>query len=142
LSSVPPGDSAGVDQVLYDGTCGLCHGAVKRLVRLDRGGTRFRFAPLEGETAARLLEHAGPQPDSVLVCTPDGRVLSRWSAVRHVLKRLGGLLTPLAWVAWLVPRALGDWLYDAVARRRRRLAKAPSGACPLLPPDLARRFDP
>ncbi len=128
--------------MLYDGTCGLCHGAVKRLVRWDRDGSRFRFAPLGGETATRLLEHAGPQPDSVLVVTPEGRVLSRMGAQRRLLTRLGGRFAPLAWLARLIPTWLGDRLYDAVARRRRRLAAPPDGACPLLPPDLARRFDP
>src|SRR5688500_7691993 len=34
--------------LLYDGTCGLCNGAVQLVLRHDRRGT-LRFAPLQGE---------------------------------------------------------------------------------------------
>jgi predicted DCC family thiol-disulfide oxidoreductase YuxK len=131
-----PGDGASAwELVLYDGGCGLCHGAVRWLLRRDRDGSRFRFAPLDGETARQRLpaERRASLPDSLVVLTRDGRLLVRWRAVRHAAGRLGGGWRLLAGLAAVVPARLGDWLYDRVARLRHRLAPRPTGSCPILP---------
>jgi predicted DCC family thiol-disulfide oxidoreductase YuxK len=118
--------------VFYDGDCGLCHRAVRLLLRLDRGG-RLRFAPLAGTTfdeqigAARRAE----LPDSLLLLTSDGRLLSRSRALRASLKHCGG---PGGWISaafGCLPRRLADRLYDAVAARRRHLFSRPRDACPV-----------
>jgi predicted DCC family thiol-disulfide oxidoreductase YuxK len=144
-----PGRAALNDQpdlVFYDGDCGFCHGWVRRLALADRDGTRFRFAPLAGVTAAQRLTGATPLPDSIVVLTGTGELLTRHRAVRRIARRLaeGGALhrRALSALARAVPLPLGDLVYAAVARVRRRLAKRPEGACPMLPPDLARRFAP
>lgn len=43
-------DEAPRDLIFYDGTCGLCRGWLRFLLRGDRDGTRFRYAPLQGKT--------------------------------------------------------------------------------------------
>jgi predicted DCC family thiol-disulfide oxidoreductase YuxK len=133
------------DLVLYDGGCGLCHRSVSYLARRDRDGSRFRFAPLGGETAgARLAQpDAGGFPaGTVVVLTADGRVLLRSDAALHALGRLGGGWRALAAAFRAVPRPLRDAVYRLVARLRRRLFPPPSGACPRLPAGLAARFLP
>ncbi len=131
-------------RVFYDGHCGLCHGAVKFLLARDPDGSRFRYAPLGGETFARMVpepDRAG-LPDSVVVITGEGTLLTRSAGVIALLERLGGGWRAFAGVARLVPRPLADAGYDLVARVRKKLFAAPADVCPMLPPELRARFDP
>ena len=133
------------DLVLFDGACGLCHRSVAFLARRDRDGSRFRFAPLGGETAAaRLAEtDAGAFPaGTVVVLTAEGRLLFRSDAALHALGSLGGAWRGLARCLAIVPRPLRDGAYSLVARVRGRLFVRPKGTCPRLPAGLAERFLP
>lgn len=133
------------DLVLYDGGCGLCHRSVAFLARRDRDGSRFRFAPLGGATAAARLADtaaAGLPAGTVVVLTADGRTLLRSDAALHALRRLGGVWRALAAASRAVPRPLRDAVYRLVARLRRRLFPPPEGACPRLPAGFAQRFLP
>ncbi|MEM9883040.1 MAG: DUF393 domain-containing protein [Planctomycetota bacterium] len=129
--------------VFYDGGCGLCHGFVKFLLRRDRGGTRFRFAPLGGKTLEERLDEAERQrlPDSVVVADAD-RWLTKSDAVLHLGRRLGGVWLGLAVVGGWVPRGLRDWAYDRVAAVRHRLFQKPDAACPVVPSEWRGRFLP
>ncbi|MBI5434787.1 MAG: DUF393 domain-containing protein [Planctomycetes bacterium] len=137
--------------VFFDGGCALCHGFVRFALAEDREGTRLRFAPLGGATAEReLAAHAplcdderelgvhAPLCDSVVA---DGEVLVRSRAVVRVLEALGGLWRIAAWFVQLPPAAWSDDVYDFVAARRKRWFAPPKSACPLLPPEIARRLD-
>ncbi len=138
---IAPRKAAGPETVFFDGGCGLCHRAVRFVLAEDAAGT-FVFAPLGGALfRASVSKDTGRRlPDSMVVRTPDGTLLTRWSATRHVLAGLGGLWRVLAAVAGLVPVKLGDRLYAAVARRRR-LLRRPAEACPRVPPSLRWRFE-
>ena len=128
----------------YDGHCGLCHGAVKFVLKHDRSGKAFRFAPLQGETfAARVpVEKRAGLPDSVVVLTADGNLLIRSDAFLHVFRQLGGGWKLLAGVLRVVPRPIRDAVYDMVARVRYRVFGTRDDVCPIVPPDLRARFDP
>jgi predicted DCC family thiol-disulfide oxidoreductase YuxK len=129
--------------LFYDGGCGLCHRAVRFVIRADPDGDAFVFAPLGGETFERLLPAPRPAlPDSLIVRTHAGALLVRSAAVVHVLRRLGSPWTAVAAVVALVPRVLRDAGYDAVARLRRRLFARPAEACPRLPAPLRARLRP
>lgn len=130
--------------VFYDGSCGLCHFAVRFAAFRDRDGSRFRFAPLDGITARRELheELRRACPETVIVLTPSGDVASRSDAVVYVLRRLGGRWSVLGTALSIVPRFVRDALYRRVAALRRRLFPPPEGACPVVPEDLRVRFDP
>src|SRR5262245_6399251 len=132
------------EHLFYDGECGLCHRWVRFTLRRERGRGLFRYAPLQGPTFARLVpeERRGALPDSVVLRTAEGVLLVRSAAALHVLERLGGGWRALARLARLVPRPLRDFAYDRLAAVRRRLFARPEGACPLVPPELAGRFDP
>lgn len=130
----------GKDVIFYDGHCGLCHRTVKWVLREDAGGDRFLFAPLQGEFIKQVI--APPQrealPDSIIVRTADGQVLTRSSAIVHILDRLGHRVR--ATLLWLIPRPLRNLGYNAVAAVRHRLFARPNDACPLMPPELRARF--
>ena len=127
--------------VFYDGHCGLCHGFVRFLLRVDR--TRaFTFAPLQGETFTAAVPEAMRRelPDSIVVRTVDGRILVKSTAILYVLDTLGGGWRVLASLLRLVPRVVRDVGYDGIAAVRHRVFAPPPAACPLVPPDLRDRF--
>ena len=131
------------DRVFYDGSCGLCHRAVRFFLAEDRSGNAFRYAPLESDAALQALGAAALRalPDSIVIATANGEVLTRSAAMLHAGERLGGLWWLLAKLARCVPRPLRDAVYDWIARNRRRFFPRPESACPILPPELRARFD-
>jgi predicted DCC family thiol-disulfide oxidoreductase YuxK len=129
--------------VFYDGACGLCHRTVRFAIARDRDGRHFRFAALDSQAFRRLVPEArrAGLPDSIVVLTPDGRLLTRSAAVIHMLERLGGPWRLTGRVLALVPRGLRDLGYDGIARVRHRLFRRPTDACPVTPPELRSRFE-
>ena len=114
---------AGKTIVLYDGVCGLCNRLVQFLLRHDRYD-RFRFAPLQNEFAASLLNRHGIDAadlDSVSIVADYGleaeKAFAKSDAVLRALWELGGLWRT-GEIGRIVPRTVRDWLYDGVARRR------------------------
>lgn len=145
--------------VFYDGVCGLCNRLVRFLLRRDRHA-RLLFAPLQGTLARTVLGRHGYNPsdlDTVYVIADrrapsrgprrgdsgrwggSERVLSKSRAILHALGALGGGWRMFARAGSLVPVALADALYDAVAKRRyRTFGKLAS--CPIPPPEWRGRF--
>jgi predicted DCC family thiol-disulfide oxidoreductase YuxK len=139
---IPRRAPGAVETLFYDGGCGLCHGAVRFVLAEDPDGTALRFAPLDSDAFRTAVpEHVRASlPDSLVLATADGRVLTRAAGVLHLGQRLGGIWRLLATVARVVPVRLLDAAYDRVARVRHRLFAKPKDACPLLPPHLRARF--
>ena len=136
------GSAAGAGIVLFDGVCGFCDAAVRWLVRHDPEG-RLRFAPLQGETAARLrARHPGiPEGLETLVYVPasDGdEIYLRSEAVFRACAAISG--SP-RWVGILarLPRALTDLAYRLFARGRYRVFGR-YDACPIPTPEQRARF--
>jgi predicted DCC family thiol-disulfide oxidoreductase YuxK len=131
------------ERLFYDGSCALCHGAVRFVLARDPEGRAFRFAPLDSDAFRSAAPEAvrAALPDSFVVETSDGRLLTRSTAVLHLLDRLGGPWRVLGRAARIVPRALRDALYDCVARVRYRVFGRETEACPVIPKQLRSRFD-
>ena len=115
------GAHQGVTHLFYDGGCGLCCGAVRFVAKHDRSGL-LRFAPLNGETFEHLVpvEARAGLPDSLVVTTPEGALLTQSEAVIHLLLRMGPACrwvgTGLGWI----PQALRNPIYRLIARWRPR----------------------
>jgi predicted DCC family thiol-disulfide oxidoreductase YuxK len=136
------GTGASHSFVFYDGTCGLCHRAVRFALARDRDGSRFRFAPLDSEAFRRRVPDAAALPDSLVVRTSKGELLVRSAAVLHILARAGGVWGLLAGALRMLPARFRDAIYDDVAAVRYRLFRRPADACPVTPPELRSRFEP
>lgn len=106
--------------VFFDGVCGLCDRAVTAILAADRRGV-FRFAPLQGETAARLLDPSETESLSTLVLLDERGTWRRSAAVVRILRGLGGFRRVLGTLLWLVPKPLRDLGYRGVAWQRYRL---------------------
>ncbi len=124
-------------RLFYDGGCGLCRGTVRFAARHDRLG-RIRFAPLGGTTFLRMIPASSrvSLPDSLVVLTPEGELLTRSEAVIHLLRRMGPVWNLGGIVLGWIPGPLRDAGYRLVARLRPR-----KRACPLEAPG-PERFDP
>jgi predicted DCC family thiol-disulfide oxidoreductase YuxK len=132
------------DLLFYDGHCGLCHRAVEFVLRHDRSGTAFRFAPLQGRTFQAQIpapERAGI-PDTIVVLTREGSILMRSNAFVHILRRLGGRWRIPAAALAAIPRPLRDRAYDFIAHIRYRVFGRRRDLCPMVPAALRARFDP
>ena len=129
--------------LFYDGDCGVCHSWVRLAVWADPTGAT-RFAPLGGEAFHRRVAEAEREglPDSLVLVTPEGRLLTRSVAILALLKEMGGFWGVLGAMGRVVPRGLADWLYDAFARRRHLFASRPTEACPTVAEGLRGRFEP
>ncbi len=131
------------ERIFYDGTCALCHWAVRFVLARDPKGSAFRFAPLASDAFRRSAAPAVRErlPDSLVVETRDGRRLTRSAAVIHILRRLERPWPVIGGLMRAIPRPLLDALYDLVARLRYRVFGRAQGACPVIPEELRSRFD-
>ena len=131
------------ERLFYDGSCALCHWAVRFVLARDPEGRAFRFAPLDGDAFRRIVPETVREalPDSLVVETSDGQLLTRSAAVAHILGRLGAPWRLLGAVSRVFPRAFLDGLYDFVARVRYRVFGREPEACPASPKQLRSRFE-
>ena len=112
--------SANGSVIVFDGSCVLCNGWVRFLLKQDRVG-RYRFAAMQSDAGRALLAGHGLDPDdpaSFLLVEGD----DAWTdsdAIQRVLTGLGGAWR-LAGVMAVVPRVVRDPLYRSVARNRYR----------------------
>ena len=111
--------------LFFDGECGLCNRAVLHFLSWEREGSEVQFAPLQGETAQKLLtaQQSTVPYHSLLVW--DGReVHEKASALRALTK---DLRTPWGNFSHLILKALPtSWTnvcYDVVARNRHRVSQ-------------------
>jgi len=105
--------------VLFDGVCNLCNASVAFILRRDPKAY-FRFASLQSEAAARLLEGSPLEAklDSI-VLLEDGAVFTQSTAALRIARRLRGAW-PLLYAFIILPRFLRDPIYDWIARNRYR----------------------
>ena len=117
---------------------------MKFVLANDRSGNAFRFAPLQGETFERLVppEKRAGLPDSIVLRTADGALLSKSEAMLHILGRLGGGWKSLAGIMAVIPRVVRDAGYDLIAKIRYRVFGKREDLCPVVPREQSARFDP
>jgi len=107
--------------LLFDGVCGLCNHLVQFCLRADKKRA-LRYAPLQGETAARLRALYTEIPeglDSVVLVDGDA-VYLRSRAVLGCANYLGWPWRLARLFRW-VPRVIADAAYNLVARTRYRI---------------------
>jgi predicted DCC family thiol-disulfide oxidoreductase YuxK len=122
------GPGQGLTHLFYDGGCGVCRGAVRFAAKRDVSHL-LRFAPLGGATFEQLVPPGlrTGLPDSLVVLTPEGGLLTRSEAVIHLLHRMGPPWRLVGFLLTWTPIHLRDWVYDQVARRRPAGRPCPRG---------------
>ena len=112
--------------VFFDGVCGLCNRFVDFVLSRDRRAA-IRFAPLQGETAGRVVSvkwrvASGRESSVKTIVWLDsfGREFVRSAAAVRVLWQIGGVWWLIGWLLWLIPRPLRDVGYRIVSTNRYR----------------------
>jgi predicted DCC family thiol-disulfide oxidoreductase YuxK len=107
--------------VVFDGVCVLCSGFARFILKRDRGFA-FRLTTAQSPLGQALFRHYGLDTETLetnLVLI-DGRACAKLDTVAAVGECLGGVWGLLSGLR-AIPRPIGDWLYDRVARNRYRL---------------------
>jgi predicted DCC family thiol-disulfide oxidoreductase YuxK len=105
--------------LFFDGLCGLCNSSVDFVMKCDTQNV-FRYAPLQGETAAEHLSVNDREDlDSVVVKMPEG-TFRHSSAIVRILWKLPGIWPVMGTLLWLIPRPLRNFGYRLVAKNRYR----------------------
>lgn len=99
--------------LFFDGVCHLCNGYIDFLVRFQTSD--IFFAPLQGSTAAQIL-NPRPPVDSILYYK-NKIILQKSTAV---IESLCDATILFCWlkIFYLIPRFFRDAIYDYVARHR------------------------
>lgn len=125
--------------IFYDGLCPMCNGWVKRFVRWDKKKI-FRFAPLEGETAKKMLGEIFPDflKEDTIIYFDNGKTYVRSTAALKILEQFD---FPYSWsiIGFLIPRAIRDGVYRWIANRRYTYGKR-YDSCPIPPVEWRDRF--
>jgi predicted DCC family thiol-disulfide oxidoreductase YuxK len=117
--------------MLYDGLCGLCNGAVRFVIKHDRGD-RFRFAPQQSAVAAAILARCGVDRDTMLrgnsvylvldAGSENPLLLTQSDVTVNMLLLLGGRWRALGSMLRAVPLFARNAAYGWFARNRYELS--------------------
>ncbi len=102
----------------------------------------IRFAPLQGETAARLLPkdlRLEENLKTIVYLAPYNERYLKSDAVIEILSKVGGFWKACR-IGKLLPTGFRDWFYDRIAERRRSLISKAS--CPIPNADQQARLLP
>ena len=105
--------------IFFDGVCHLCNSFVDFVVRRDPQHRLF-FAPLQGETAAKILPPDQRIQISTVLLFSDKKIWTQSTAILKVFGLLGGW-TKVFVVFYLVPTPIRDFLYVQIAKHRYQL---------------------
>ena len=109
--------------LFYDGDCPLCNRVVSFILNHERS-PEILFSALNSEATAQWkAKHPELRMDEDTVYFFEGNQLYRKStAVLKLLPFLKGYLFVLR-LGWFLPRSMRDFVYDFVAKRRKRIFK-------------------
>jgi predicted DCC family thiol-disulfide oxidoreductase YuxK len=102
--------------IFFDGICHLCNGFVDAVISRDKSRI-YLFAPLQGETAARLLPAQDRENLDTVIYYEKGKTYYRSDAILKILSGLGGVYN-LIKLAWVIPSPLRNALYKLIAKNR------------------------
>jgi predicted DCC family thiol-disulfide oxidoreductase YuxK len=107
--------------IVFDGVCVLCSGLARFVLKRDRDFV-FRLTTAQSPVGQALFRHYGLDTEvfATNLVLIDGTAYGKLDTVAAVGRRLGGGWRFLSMLR-LIPRPIGDWLYDAIARNRYRL---------------------
>jgi predicted DCC family thiol-disulfide oxidoreductase YuxK len=107
--------------IVFDGVCVLCSGLARFVLKRDRDFA-FRLTTAQSPVGQALFRHYGLETETLTtnLVLIDGIPYAKLDTVAAVGRRLGGGWRLFSMLR-LIPRPIGDWLYDSIARNRYRL---------------------
>ncbi|NIU88236.1 MAG: DUF393 domain-containing protein [Nitrosopumilaceae archaeon] len=98
--------------------CNFCSNSVRFIIDRDPLA-KFRFAPLQSETAKNLINKFNLENENLdsMILFDDNAYYIKSTAVLKITRGLNSLW-PLFYVFIIIPSSLRDYFYDIVARNR------------------------
>jgi predicted DCC family thiol-disulfide oxidoreductase YuxK len=117
--------------VLYDGTCGLCHWSIDLFNKTKKlpSDTSVKYTPQMSKDGYSLIKKFNVMDsiDSIYVIH-EGKVYYKSQAVLHLLKFTKFPYRYLSIFKYL-PNIVLDFLYDCMAKVRKKIFKNPKEVC-------------
>lgn len=109
--------------IFYDGDCGFCHKWVQWILQRDVKD-EFLFASLQSNFGQKFLSERGLNTknfDTLYLWKPNEFYMIKSQAATKIGKLLGSQYALLAQLN-ILPRFLGDQIYDQIAKRRKAIS--------------------
>ena len=118
--------------IYYDGECGLCHLAVRFILRVD-SKSKFYFSPLSN------LDNNLKSIDSIIL-KKGNKVFYEGQAIIMIFEDIDNNWNYLANVLKLIPINVLDTAYRWVSRNRAKVSVKKVSSCPIVPSSYQKRF--
>jgi predicted DCC family thiol-disulfide oxidoreductase YuxK len=118
--------------IYYDGECGLCHMAVKFILKVD-SKNKFYFSPLSN------FDNNLKNIDSIILKSGD-KVFYESQAIIMVFENIDNNWNYLAKVLKIFPINVLDIAYRWVSRNRTKISVKEVSSCPIVPSYYRKRF--
>ena len=118
--------------IYYDGECGLCHLAVRFILRVD-SKSKFYFSPLSN------LDNNWKNIDSIIL-KKGNKVFYEGQAIIMIFESIDNNWNYLAKVLKLIPINVLDTAYRWVSRNRAKVSLKKVSSCPIVPSSYQKRF--
>ena len=118
--------------IYYDGECGLCHLAVKFILRVD-SKSKFYFSPLSN------LDNNLKNIDSIIL-KRGNEFFYEGQAIIMIFENIDNKWYYLAKVLKLIPINVLDTVYRWVSRNRAKVSVKKVSSCPIIPSYYKKRF--
>ena len=118
--------------IYYDGECGLCHLAVRFILRVD-SKSKFYFSPLSN--LGNNLKYI----DSIIL-KRGNKVFYEGQAIIMIFENIENNWNCLAKVFRLIPINVLDAAYRWVSTNRAKISVKKASSCPMVPSHYQKRF--
>ena len=118
--------------IYYDGECGLCHLAVRFILRVD-SKNKFYFSPLSN------LDNNLKNIDSIIL-KKGNKVFYEGQAIIMIFENIDNNWNYLANVLKLIQINVLDTAYRWVSRNRAKISVKKVSSCPIVPSYYQKRF--
>ena len=118
--------------IYYDGECGLCHLAVRSILKVD-SKSKFYFSPLSN------LDNNLKNIDSIIL-KKGNKVFYEGQAIIMIFESIDNNWNYLAKVLKLIPINVLDTAYRWVSRNRAKVSLKKVSSCPIVPSSYQKRF--
>ncbi len=102
--------------VFFDGICSFCNQSVDFLMKIDNKNS-LKFASLQGKTAKEKLDLIQLENTDSIVYYQHENIYIKSKAVIRLLTDIGGFWN-IAYLGYLIPNFIRDFLYDIIAKNR------------------------
>ncbi|MEZ5896927.1 MAG: DCC1-like thiol-disulfide oxidoreductase family protein [Parvularculaceae bacterium] len=105
--------------LIFDGVCVLCSSGVEWMMRRDPDGAT-RFLTIQAPLARAIYQHYGLDADAfdTFLVLKDGQPYVKWRGWLEAAKSMPAPWKWLGFAGHVMPRPIGDALYDLIQRNR------------------------